>query len=211
MVQRKVRAPQSDLNADLFYRVGDRRAGFRDGDCHVVHEGEAPKQAHGDRLSQRLESPEFARRGDPYGFIDDGVVSDGGVEIVATVGPDIPKCCRNIKNEFLTERPLFLEQPVITVRLKPGNVDGCTHGQLPKKRLIGVIPNCPGERQVLLALPDGAPSEVASHASDKRLAAFGDADNQEIRLAVQAGHMRLTVFSAMGSRSTQLHPCDMFA
>jgi hypothetical protein len=47
--------------------------------------------------------------------------------------------------------------------------------------LIGVIPNCPGERQVLLALPDGAPSEVASHASDKRLAAFCDADNQEIR------------------------------
>jgi hypothetical protein len=109
LVSRKVGAPQRDLDADLFDRVGNRRTGFRDCDCNALHDEEALKQTYGDRLTQRLESLEFVRRSDLHGFIDHGVISDGAGQIIAAVGMDFSKRCRNIKSEFLAERPLFLE------------------------------------------------------------------------------------------------------
>jgi hypothetical protein len=59
--------------------------------------------------AESLKGLEFPRRGDLHGFIDDGVVSDRGVQIITSVGPDVSKRCRNIKGEFLAERTLFLE------------------------------------------------------------------------------------------------------
>ncbi len=57
---RKLAAPQADLDADLFYRMGNRRARFGNGDCHPVHDDEAPQQTYGDRLTKGLQRLKLA-------------------------------------------------------------------------------------------------------------------------------------------------------